>query len=315
MKPVKFGVFLSLFGSLIKDAPVDPPPSFAHVLQTARLAEFYGLHSIWATDHLLNIKLSENKPTLESWTILSALAAVTTKIRIGHAVMCQAFRNPAVLAKMVATIDDISQGRFIFALGGGNLKREFEAFGLDWDSHENLIERGEEQLVLLKRLWTEPKVTFEGKYYQTIDCIIEPKPIQNPYPPICWGGTSETSQKVAARHADIWFMKDSSVNQAEQNVTSIQRFLNGRKIEYGIGCMLILGETDEIAYKRLYGFTGDNRKFADEIIETGLVGSPSTVAAKIQEFVSVGLNYILLKPAPTISTLVEFGENVLPLIQ
>ena len=123
MKQVKFGVFLSLFGSLIKDAPVDPPPSFAHVLQTAQLAEFYGLDSIWATDHLLNIKLGENKPTLESWTILSALAAVTTKIRIGHAVMCQAFRNPAVLAKMVATIDEISQGRFMFALGGLILRK------------------------------------------------------------------------------------------------------------------------------------------------------------------------------------------------
>lgn len=315
MEEIKLGVFISLFGSLITDAPVDPPPTYAHVLQTARLAEYYGFNSLWATDHLLNTKLGENSPTLESWTILSALAAVTTKIKIGHAVMCQAFRNPAVLAKMVATIDDISKGRFIFALGGGNFQREFEAFGLEWDTHDHLIERGEEQLVLLKRLWTEDFVTFEGKYYRFKACSIEPKPVQKPYPLICWGGTSEASQKVAARHADIWFMKDSSVEQAEANINSIQRFLNGRKIEYGIGCILVMGDTDEIARNNLAGFVKENEKFSREIIETGLVGSPETIARKIHQYARVGLDYVLLKPAPTISTLINFGEKTLPLLR
>ena len=86
---------------------------------------------------------------------------------------------------MVATIDDISQGRFIFALGAGNFQREFNAYGLEWDEHQEGIERGAEQIQLLKHLWSEAKVNFQGKYYQISEGIVEPKPIQKPYQNHC----------------------------------------------------------------------------------------------------------------------------------
>ena len=200
----------------LKDAPVDPKPNYKHILETANIAEYFNFHSIWATDHLYNPKLGINAPALESWTIISALAAATKKISLGHAVLCAAFRKPALLAKMVATIDDVSEGRFIFGIGSGNFGPEFEAFGLDFDPHDKLIENAEEQLEFMKKLWTETKVSFNGHNFKAVDCMLEPKPVQKPYPPIFWGGTSLESQKVAARHADGWLMKDSSVDDVKE---------------------------------------------------------------------------------------------------
>jgi alkanesulfonate monooxygenase SsuD/methylene tetrahydromethanopterin reductase-like flavin-dependent oxidoreductase (luciferase family) len=314
MKPVKLGVFLSLFGSLIKDASIDPKPNFRHVYETAKIAEYFNFYAVWATDHLLNPKLSINAPALESWTILSALASVTKKIRLGHAVMCAAFRNPVIVAKMVGTIDDICEGRFILGLGAGNFEPEFKAFGFPFDTHAKLIERAEEQLILFKRLWTESQVSFTGKNIQVVNCTVEPKPIQKPYPPIFWGGTSEASLRVAAKHGDGWFMKDSSVEDVKTNIASIQRFLNGRKIEYGMGVMLILGETDKSAYEKLLKFVNGDEEFANQIVDTGLVGAPQTVAEKLHQYLDAGLNHVMIKPAPTLSGLIDFGEKVMPLL-
>ena len=311
---LKFGVFVSMYGTLIKDAKIDPEPSFQHIRQTVELAEYFNLHSIWVTDHILNPKLTEKDPAWEAWTTLAAIAAISSKTKLGPIVLCQAFRNPALLAKMAATLDHISDGRLMLGLGGGNHLREFQAYGMTWDEHDRLVERGIEQMQLIKQLWTEDDVNFNGEYFQITGGIVEPKPLQKPYPPIVWGGTSQKSQQAAAENADIWFMKDSTVEQVKENIASFNKYLQGRKLEIGMGLMLIPGETDNSAFEKLVKIVGGNEKNAQEISNISLVGSPQTIAQKIADYERAGLNYLLLKPVPTIGGLVDFGESILPLL-
>jgi FMNH2-dependent dimethyl sulfone monooxygenase len=216
---------------------------------------------------------------------------------------------------MVATLDNISKGRFIFALGGGNLEREFKAYGLDWDDHDKLIERGREQLQIVKRLWTEDEVSFEGKYYQLERCIVEPKTFQKPHPPIFWGGSSRKSQEVAAELADGWFLKDGTPDEAKASVTSMQSQLKGRSIEIGIGCHFLIGDTDDKAREKLLGFVHGDQSLTDEVIQQGIVGSPATIVRRIKEYADAGMDYILLKPSPTLEGIEEYGEKVVPLLR
>jgi alkanesulfonate monooxygenase SsuD/methylene tetrahydromethanopterin reductase-like flavin-dependent oxidoreductase (luciferase family) len=308
---LKIGVYVPMYGTMIRGTRIDPEPSFAYAREVTLLAEKLGLHSVWAPDHLLNPMLGEPARALEAWTVIVALAAVTRHIKLGHTTLCQAFRYPAVLAKMITTLDDICQGRFICSLGAGWYKREFEAYGLPWDDHQGLIARGSEQITILKQLWTTSEVDFQGKYYQLERCTVEPKPVQRPHPPIWWAGNSPESQKVAAEQCDGWLMGDNTPEGAKENIQGIQALLAGREIEYALSCHLVVEDSDQKAQARLRTLTqGDERVFS-RILSQGLIGAPETIAQKLSEYERAGIGYVLLKPAPALEGLAAFGEEVL----
>ncbi len=166
-------------------------------------AEKIGYDSIWSSDHFFLDDKSEDRNCLEAWTLLSALAAVTKKIKIGTLVTCNSYRYPAVLAKMAATVDMISNGRLIFGFGAGWKEMEYNAYGIPFPSTLDRLYQMEEAIEIIKLLWTKPKVTYEGKYYQIKDAFAAPKPIQKPWPPIMIGGMGEKILlKMVAKHAD-----------------------------------------------------------------------------------------------------------------
>ena len=136
---MKIGVYLPMYGTMIRGIRTDPDPNFTYAKRVTRLAEEMGLHSVWAPDHLLNPQMGEEAKALEAWTVITALAAVTKRIKVAHTVLCQAFCPPAVLAKMVTTLDDVCQGRFVFSIGAGWYRREFQDYGLLWDDHVCLV--------------------------------------------------------------------------------------------------------------------------------------------------------------------------------
>jgi probable F420-dependent oxidoreductase len=168
----------------------------------ARQAEATGYDSVWICDHLLH--RFEGKPTVgfhECWTILSALAAVTSRVELGIAVLCSGFRNPALLAKMATTLDTISGGRLILGIGAGWHEPEFEAFGFPFDHR---VSRFEEELQIIRALLRDGEVTFHGTYHDAERCEILPRGVRPDGPPILVGAFGPRMMRLTARYADQW---------------------------------------------------------------------------------------------------------------
>jgi F420-dependent oxidoreductase-like protein len=166
----------------------------------------------WLNDHFMGLDSTPAGPYLESWTLIAALAAQTQRLRIGVMVTDNTYRHPAVLAKMAATVDVISHGRLNFGIGTGWEPQQHRAYGIPLPEPGERIRRLAEACELIRRLWTEPQVTFEGRYYQLSQASCAPKPLQKPSPPFAIGGEGEQTLKVIARYADIW---DCSVDSPE----------------------------------------------------------------------------------------------------
>src|SRR5579883_1496172 len=167
----------------------------------------------WVSDHFMSLGENPAGPCLESWTLLTALAAQTRRLRIGVMVSGNTYRPPALLAKMAATVDVITHGRLNFGIGTGWSQQEHLAYGIPLPSPGERIRRLDEACELIRRLWTESAVTFDGRYYQLREAYCEPRPVQEPHPPIAIGADGDQTLRVVARHADIW---DCSVDSAEE---------------------------------------------------------------------------------------------------
>lgn len=170
-------------------------------------ADKLGFWGIAMPDHYLWAE-SMDDATLDTWIALNHLAAKTTHIHVGTMVTPIPFRPPAIIAKMVSTIDIISNGRTFLGVGAGWSQREFEAYS-EWDEPKVRVSKVEEGIRLIKRLWTEEKVEFQGKFYHAKGGILEPKPIQKPHPPLLFGGFSPRMLKLAGKYGDIVYLPAS----------------------------------------------------------------------------------------------------------
>lgn len=182
-------------------------------LEADRLAAF---EDAWLWDHMVPLRGDVRGPALEAWTLLAALAAQTHRIRLGVIVTDNRLRPPAVLAKMAATVDRISGGRLVFGIGAGGsrvpdpdaralVERELAGYGIEVVSTREAIDALDEACVIVRRMWTEHEpFDLEGEHYSLRGAVCEPKPIQQPGPPIMIGAAGRRSLRVVARHADIW---------------------------------------------------------------------------------------------------------------
>jgi alkanesulfonate monooxygenase SsuD/methylene tetrahydromethanopterin reductase-like flavin-dependent oxidoreductase (luciferase family) len=168
---------------------------------TVLTAEALGFDSAWVPDHLL---LGRDHAEYECWTLLSAIAGMTD-LRVGSLVLCNDFRNPALVAKMAATLDVISGGGVELGLGAGWNTEEYNNYGWEWREGFDRLMRLDESVRLIKRMWTEDAPSFDGDHYQVENAYCEPGPVQDPHPPILVGGDGEeVTLKLVARHADVW---------------------------------------------------------------------------------------------------------------
>jgi alkanesulfonate monooxygenase SsuD/methylene tetrahydromethanopterin reductase-like flavin-dependent oxidoreductase (luciferase family) len=173
-------------------------------------AEEVGFDSVWVEDHLLlRPEGQEPQGLWECWSIVAALAAVTSRVEIGTYVACTAFRNPALLAKMADTVDEISGGRLIFGLGAGWNETDFSAFGFPF---ENLASRFEEALTIARTLLRDGWIDYEGAYYSARDCELRPRGPRQSGPPILVGASGPRMLDITARSADAW---NGACNTAE----------------------------------------------------------------------------------------------------
>jgi F420-dependent oxidoreductase-like protein len=159
----------------------------------------------WLFDHFAPINGHVEGPCMDGWTLLGALAAATTRVRLGLMVGCNGYRHPAVLAKIATTVDRVSGGRLDMGLGAGWFEAEYKMYGIPFPSPAQRIRELDEACQVLKLLWTEEVTNFEGKHYTLTEALHEPKPLQRPYPPITLGGSGEQLMlRVVAKHADIY---------------------------------------------------------------------------------------------------------------
>lgn len=194
---MKIGVVMNI----MQDS-TSPAPRYADIRGMAQAAEAAGFDSIWLFDHLLF--RSPGSPTLgiwECWTLLTALAEATTRVELGTLVLCNPFRNPALLAKMAHTLDEVSGGRLILGLGAGWNWPEFEAFGF---SYAQRVDRFEEALQIVKPLLHTGHVDFRGTHYQAPNCEIVPPGPRRDGIPMLVGAFGPRMLRLAARHADLW---------------------------------------------------------------------------------------------------------------
>ncbi len=195
--------FIGLYTNWFNEWPV--------IEQVVLAADRLGFDGVLMPDHYMFSKeVMEIRPdrnaTLESWIALTVLASRTERIRLGTLVSPIPLRPPGVLAKMVATLDVLSAGRVVLGVGAGWSDVEFEGYS-EWNPPGVRVEKVEEGVELMRRLWTEDEVSFKGKYYTAKKAVLEPKPVQQPYPTLLFGGHKGRMLRLAGRYADIAYIK------------------------------------------------------------------------------------------------------------
>ena len=190
MKAIKFGTFL-------------PTGNFDEAKTVALQAEKDGFYSVSTNDHFFSPLGSHDSPQLECFTSLTAIAALTSTIRLAPSVVAASFRSPALLAKITSTLDQISKGRFILGIGAGWFDQEYLAHGYPFPPTAERLAQLEETVQIVKAMWCEETPRFNGKYFAIDKAFNHPRPVQTPHPPVMLGGSGAGLLKIAARHGDI----------------------------------------------------------------------------------------------------------------
>jgi F420-dependent oxidoreductase-like protein len=287
-RPVRFGVTLPQIKRTWPEARA-----------AARAFDELGFDSLWVCDHLYGVPAPQ-LPILEGWTELAAVAAVTERAKLGTLVTPPFFRNPAVLAKQIATIDQIAPGRVIAGLGAGWFPPEFEQLGLPFPGTGDRLRALEETVEIMKRLWTEEKATFEGEFFQVNGGMAEPKP-ETPPEILIGGGGEKVTMAIAARHADVW--NNMAVAQAElaRKVEALDRRCEeiGRDpatLERSQQCVVVIGEDDAAGRaglekaKQIYG-----GHMGGALEEHGIWGSPDRVIECIERHRALGVSFFVIE--------------------
>ena len=313
MNKLKFGVFLPFYAFQTKTSNEDYEQLKTIVLECERL----GYDSVWLDDHLMY----NNWSILEPWITLSALSSLTSKIRLGTMVTCNAHRNPALLAKTAATLDVISNGRVEFGIGAGCQETEHLAYGYDFPKASVRIEAVGEALEVITRLWTQEKANYQGKHYNLRDAICEPKPFQKPHPPITVGGGGEKlTMKITAKYANRFDWGSlSSVDDYKRKLDLLQEqckvigrdFENIERSCWPGGQVLIAQNQREL--EELISLCKPASLPMDEYRKGNLSGTPDECKKSLQVYVDLGVTYFMLYFAdlPRTDGLKLFSEAVI----
>jgi alkanesulfonate monooxygenase SsuD/methylene tetrahydromethanopterin reductase-like flavin-dependent oxidoreductase (luciferase family) len=278
-----------------------PPQNITwHDYQTAAVAaDSLGFGTFWTWDHLYPIFGDMDAANHECYTTLAAIAAVTSRIRIGAHVSGVMYRNPALQIKMATQIDVISNGRFDFGIGAAWAEREFKSFNIPFPAPRERIGTLRETLDLAKLVWSgDPhnKVTYRGKYVQATDLFINPQPVQRPHPPILIGGGGEQlTLRVVARHADVWhgFGDLATLKHKIELIDTYARDYGraGHEIVKSADAAIWVGELPDSAVNRLAKVSGR----APTAVRSSIIqGDPAAIEARLRPYVDLGITRFIV---------------------
>jgi probable F420-dependent oxidoreductase len=293
------------------------PASWPSVERVAVTAENSGWDAAWVSDHLFFDYGKYGGPSdpqgaLECWTTLTALAAVTSRVRLGSLALCNDLRNPALLAKMAATLDVLSGGRLDVGMGAGWYEPEYRAAGIAFDRASTRIERLAEAVQIVRRLLDGEELEFRGRHYTIDGAVCRPGPVQTPHPPIWVGGKGDRLLQAAARGADGWnFSWLGSMEAYKERMAAARRACEavGRdfsSLRRSAGAYVLVGTDERDARARferlvevtptgvLGGRNGRGGVSWDEFRRDRLAGSSDEVVDKLGQLVDLGVEEVVI---------------------
>jgi probable F420-dependent oxidoreductase len=264
----------------------DETNGFADLQSLGIAAEEGGLDSVWGADHLIFRDGGETTGIHECWTVLTAIAAMTSRVEIGPLVLALPFRNPALTAKMAAELDEVSGGRLILGLGCGWHKPEFDAFGYPFDHR---VSRFDEGLQILVPLLREGRVTFSGRYHDAVDAELRPRPIREGGPPILIAGKQPRMLELVARYADqwnaAWYGHPDEAHELRERLANLHAALDAADRDPA---------TLEITAGILVAFDGAKADAPERAIR----GSLDEVADALAGFATLGVSHLIAHVFP-----------------
>jgi F420-dependent oxidoreductase-like protein len=292
-------------------------------------AEEHGFSGLYRSDHYLSEQVGSGRDSLEAWGTICALAAITSRIRLGTLVSPASFRHPSVLAKLVVTADHVSGGRVELGMGAGWFAEEHVAYGFDFGAHDARMDVLEEQLEIIKRSWQGGAFSFEGEHYRIVDLDARPKPFQRSPRLIVGGHGGRRGIALAARWADEYNSPEPTDEQIRKRRTALtaECALTGRDpttVRFSIVTSILTGtDAAELEHRavRLARFHGvdhlDSAACLARLPETWLVGEPPIIVARLRALAKLGCDRVMLCPPlhEDIAMVELIGRQVLPALQ
>lgn len=292
---------------------------YADILGRARLCEELGYTSFWLFDHLYGPELPDT-PSFEGWTLATALLANTERLRVGHLVLCNTFRHPALLAKMATTLDVISGGRLELGIGSGSYEPEHDRAGIPWGTFAERSDLLGESLEVITQMFAAPVTTFEGEHFRLDDFPNLPPPVQQPRPPIHVGGVGERrTLPLVARYADVWNVPTYALGEIEHKRSVLLGECDriGRDpatIRISEEAVLVIAPDDAslgdalAKAERRFGAPGFG------LHEGGYIGTPPAIVDRIGERIDLGITSFVFFCFDRASeaTLRLFADEVMP---
>jgi F420-dependent oxidoreductase-like protein len=289
-KPIRFGLQVAQQQTTVEE-----------LKEVWKEAEALGFDTLWTNDHLLPSVGPADGANLEAWTLLAAMATVTSRVQIGTMVSSNTFRNPSVLAKMATTVDHLSNGRLILGIGFGWFEREHQAYGVPFPATPVRARELDEALQVITKLWAaNPTASFKGEYYTLVDAPFMPKPLQQPHPPIMIGGIGEKlTLPLVARYAQMWNIPNLPPQEVveknktlEQHCQKIGR--NCAEIERSYLTPLYL-KADPAEVQGLLERIAELRKVSvEEVRKSVLAGDPAAIRQQIQAYIDAGVTHFII---------------------
>ncbi len=297
------------------------PDAWARSVELARLAESLGYDHLWVYDHVETVPRRRPTHVFEAFTMLAALSQLTSTVGLGQLVTCASYRNAGLLAKEAACVDVYSAGRLILGLGAGWFHEEYASYGYEYLGDRQRLAVLDETIQVVRRLWTEETVTFDGDHLHVTGAYCDPKPVQDLPPVLVGGGGEQVTLRIAARRADLtnWQV---GLDAFERKSRLLEKYCEevGRPFAditrtHGPDCRIFDTDVEARAWCAtdgggdLWGHTG-----ADDYLADNLVGTVDQVAEKAQAFVDAGCRGFLLwlRDYPDDETLRRFIAEVVP---
>lgn len=272
------------------------------VFEEARQADQQGFDSIWLGDHIMGHGYTGSDGPLDSFTLMTALGAITKRTRLAWSMLNPGFRYPAMLAKVLATLDQITKGRVICSIGAGSVPAEYKAFGIPViDDHDSRVGYAREVVQLLKELWTHPapeKVSFNGEHVKTHEIAFAPEPYQKPHPPIWIGGESDVTLKNVIDLADGWVMLTRGSADRLSQVLARSDWPKRPMTIVRVIRMIVAEDGDSAVAEAKTSFErdpvgkGGPAATLDDFIQRDIVGTPEDCLRRIAELEAGGTNYL-----------------------
>jgi probable F420-dependent oxidoreductase len=290
MKQLKIGVGFGLFRLGM--------PSAEAIVQVAERAEEWGLDSFWLSDHLM-----APTPELDVVATLSLLASRTSRIKLGPSVFLLNLRHPLVAAKSFATLDYLSHGRIVMAVGTGANLADYAACGIPTEGRGRRLDEG---ILILRKVWTEPKASFHGKYFNFDNVTLEPRPLRRTNNDsgtidIWVGGRADAALKRTARLADGYFASFQTPEEFSRNMATIRDYAVqfGRanaRIESGLILLCRLAATRDRAIEDMRPLLTAMGRGGDAFLQRTIYGSPDDIMERLHEYIAAGLDKFVLWP-------------------